>query len=870
VANNLTGEFDIAAQFSIGAANRLLAAMHRAERFPHLLTLRVDDVPSTEPFHLAVIGSVDALGDATLDPGRLPAKRSPARRQAGTGHRVLDAVVNADLGGANVQPIIPSNLKGRVQLQLSPPTLDVSAGSWDSVTVHIGVIARYFPDPGTRPLAEFVRGTLVITAPFSQSGSAATNVIDIDVGSADAALVFTPSWSSAPLADDDLAAINLLIRNALKTSFLPSNVVVPPRIRQLEFRTFPGSAAGFAMLLNVRDESRTGDPSAASTVFLRDDDEFAIAAGLDLVEAAFAPVLAQLRDQQISQVPVVWTTYSVNVAQAQLVLEPPDRIVLNVRGTAATSSWLPNFDFTVSQVLRLSVSGPAAELEVGALSLTLTNDIADWIVSPIKAAVRDRLVRWRDDAIRKSGAHEKVRRFLNANETLGAFLNSLFVQPMRKPSAIGLVQLAYRSVRVQASGIVLHGSLGVREWPPAHIEFEDIPVRPGPGVGSTDERFEYSAARSWVPGGVVQHYEWHRGDGPHAVDPNRFVLPRGWDVSSESPGRALPAYNPLCLTVSGTRLSASGSVTDQPITMTFRAFHGFPVFTDGAVDIRPTVVLVERDAQDLIRITGEALVDRVDTAGGAPYLVVHFGNCSTAAHLERLVIAVREAGSADGTTAVVAVLEPDQLKRAPFIEGVTYSSTGDAWRMLLKRQGRGPATLLVAPDRGVVWRHEGDIDAGALRQALKEHIGCAAPVSTRIIRCNVRVGHPPPNLLFEYAPGRALPLRKLSGRPAILVFWTASSQASIDAVRDLQPRNASDRNAPLVLAINHGDAPDAAARSAAENGLTAILVTDPAGAISQAYGVTIWPTIIDVDPVGIVRRIRYGYSTALEEVEDHV
>src|SRR5262245_58846060 len=38
MANDLTGQFDVVAEFSAGAVNRLLAAMHRTERFLHSIT----------------------------------------------------------------------------------------------------------------------------------------------------------------------------------------------------------------------------------------------------------------------------------------------------------------------------------------------------------------------------------------------------------------------------------------------------------------------------------------------------------------------------------------------------------------------------------------------------------------------------------------------------------------------------------------------------------------------------------------------------------------------------------------------------------------------------------------------------------------
>ena len=43
MANDLTGDFDVVAEFSIPAANRVLAAMHRGGRVSHSWTLRVDD-----------------------------------------------------------------------------------------------------------------------------------------------------------------------------------------------------------------------------------------------------------------------------------------------------------------------------------------------------------------------------------------------------------------------------------------------------------------------------------------------------------------------------------------------------------------------------------------------------------------------------------------------------------------------------------------------------------------------------------------------------------------------------------------------------------------------------------------------------------
>jgi peroxiredoxin len=128
-----------------------------------------------------------------------------------------------------------------------------------------------------------------------------------------------------------------------------------------------------------------------------------------------------------------------------------------------------------------------------------------------------------------------------------------------------------------------------------------------------------------------------------------------------------------------------------------------------------------------------------------------------------------------------------------------------------------------------------------------------------VLRSSVRIGQPPPNFLFEYAPGHELTLRKLVGRPFTIIFWKSVSRPSIETVNELQRiTGRSGREGSVVLAINDGEAVEVAKQAAVENGLSATAVYDPRREISTAYGVNIWPTIIFVDALGLVRTIRYG------------
>jgi hypothetical protein len=71
MANDLTGDFDVVAEFAIPAANRVIAAMHRAERFLHAMSVRVDDT-RRRPDHRAdfptLVASMDSLGEPSVQP----------------------------------------------------------------------------------------------------------------------------------------------------------------------------------------------------------------------------------------------------------------------------------------------------------------------------------------------------------------------------------------------------------------------------------------------------------------------------------------------------------------------------------------------------------------------------------------------------------------------------------------------------------------------------------------------------------------------------------------------------------------------------------------------------------------------------------
>ncbi len=871
--SNLTGDFDVVAQFAIPAANRLLAAMHMSERFPHSFAVRVDDnhAPGLDAAHPTLVGIMDSFGDPITNHQRigrpsLLASESPSVNAA---YAAMGGVVNLDGAVFENVPIEPSNLQGRAQLQLFPPTIEIPDSSGTNVTIRLEMIARYFPDPNTSPVAEFVRGELRVTAPVTQVASQVAKVVEIDIRSASVGVDFRPRWSSRPLVAEDLAAINLLIRNALKTSFLPSSSRLPSNIAHMQFRTIRGAGQAIAILLDT--EGDRGNPASAGNVFLGGDD-FAFGVGADFIHAAFQPTLDKVLTTPVDPVTFrieslvhTWTiTYTFALQSATLELEAGE-IVLRIRGHARTSSWPPNFDFNVRAAFSLEPSGDTAELSIGDVSI----DTSSWVINRFRGAATSSIRRVCDLALSQAGAKAIVRRMLSAEQNLGPFVDSL-LQSARKdnaPPAPRGFALECTGVEIRAEGIVLRGSLSVDEWPAPHVEFEQIPMdgggRFGAGAAEVIGGADYSALKTWIPGGTISRYEWKRQgqSQPGATDENRFVFLHQRPAVSVGTSGPVPlmGYAPLCVTVHGSRLSASGPVATQPVSATICGVNSFPVVGD--LDANLAIALVEPGDDGTIRVAGHAAVESAGRGRVAPNLIVHFGGAESAADLARVLDGLSQSGRTDASTAVMAVLPAEDIRRARYTAGVTYAEGDDgAW---LRRFGlsdaRRPYTIVVVPNGKVVWSHEGEVDAASLSDALRRLLVGGAKVRATLVPRALRIGQLAPNFLFEYAKGHDLTLHKVTGRPVAVVFWRSASHQSLETLRTVAGgARGADAAGPLVLAVNDGESPEVSKRVFAEQKLSGTLVVDEGRQISRAYGVNTWPTTVWIDKVGRVGVVRIG------------
>ena len=324
MSNDLTGDYDVVVQFSTGAVNRVLAAMHRGNRLLHSVSTRVDDNPA---FSRLVTVAMDHSGFAVSDPTAASSFRAPlvavaADLPAATESHTGSAVPTERPPGQNLTPIAPppvatvakptflgnasvlintqatiaelvkqvdhySHLHGVAQMQLGAPTISLPDAGIHG-TVHIPAMVRYIPDPGSEALDPYMRGEIQVSFGVKKVSQAAGNFIGVNLWGPGGNINFKQVWPSAKLSAAQLAMVNRLLKNAVTTAFKPSTSALPPGIRNMQFRAW-GSANAVGMLMNLDGGNPVSNPNPGSVdqIVLKGDDQFALAVGAESITGPF-------------------------------------------------------------------------------------------------------------------------------------------------------------------------------------------------------------------------------------------------------------------------------------------------------------------------------------------------------------------------------------------------------------------------------------------------------------------------------------------------------------------------------------------------------------------------------------------------------
>ncbi|MEO8578463.1 MAG: redoxin domain-containing protein, partial [Gemmatimonadales bacterium] len=514
-----------------------------------------------------------------------------------------------------------------------------------------------------------------------------------------------------------------------------------------------------------------------------------------------------------------------------------------------------DFDFTITQLFTLTLNGrhvgiqrlgdvnvnippgvPSAEADQARTkATTLFNNAWNKQANAVQQQI--------DNALNADAIQNLVKSLMNP--TLATTAN-----PGNAPEQVD-PELNYTSYAISPSGITLRGSVAVPPWSATHVEFDKDPWSSAAGP-------EYRALRSWIPGGTIKAYAWNFGKPGVLNDTRRFITVNAPALSASS--------NRVCLTFTGKRITASGPIFYENVSSprscqwTGPSVIKFPGIDWSVVDRPQTVVPKPRPDPELrLEAVAHASPWAQDgISGGTANFLVHFPDERSLRRLQIFPEALGHSGRTDTATAILCVLDSEQLQNVRDDDGLMFADDSEAWERLLGVRHR-PATLILNPNGETVWRSEGEIDERTLASALRTHLAAGGQFYPQFVETSLSIGQLSPNFLVEVAPDEHLTLRKLNGRPLVLLFWRSSSPPSITALRNLQ-KGFRQRGVkpPLILAIEDGNDEELARSIAGSEEEAVIVVSDPERQIARAYGVTMWPTIVFLDAGGIVRDVRLG------------
>lgn len=622
--NDLTGDFDVVAEFTLGAANRILAAMHRGGRLPHSWSLRVDDFPHlAHPINPAgmttgIRAVVDSVGEPSTDPAAVTrvgvALKNAAAFSAGAASLSTDIPVNIprqpadnasgavgaldhgfDPENVGVIPRPAPHLVGTAQLQLGSPTVTLTENSDRSVVIHTPIMARYIRDPDTLEIPRYLRGEFQTIIAVKVNSSPAGTFIDVVPGATGNSVQFVPNWVGDPWTDEpaQLAAINKALHNSFLSSFEPSSTALPSGFTNMRFKTLWGeSQPALAVLMDLPGGAgEPPDPGTVWNVFLRDGDDFALAIRADDICRPFEQAVNKAipRDQTFEftlhiEGPTVWGytigsytlhTYAVvtpgnaTVALFPAMLGLSGAIVLTIPvhvhfyNDSDVISAPDDFDFTIVQAFDLVVSGGSVSIaQRGGPSVNIPSGVDSDVANNIRTNATNAVnSAWN---AMKASVQGQIGSKLNV-ANLQNFLKSM-MNPPAKPGAQPVEEvdptLFYTWYEIVSAGIILHGALQVPGWTKPHIEYAFV-TNPDPGP-------------PLIPGmsGASIHGKqynalktWIPGG-----TVQEYIWKQGKTVLHDDAHRFL--FNPflsqnvvrLCLSIKGIRISASGPVVYQPVT----------------------------------------------------------------------------------------------------------------------------------------------------------------------------------------------------------------------------------------------------------------------------------------------------------------
>lgn len=803
-------------------------------------------------------------------------------------------------------------VRGRVDAQVSVPRVALIHGATDRFLLEVGIRAWYRADPGSEPLPAFIHGTVRAEYRFEAIDPQCVGwrhlagdylwvrVVKDSVrfeGTAEKDWAAEDDSFTARRAADaesdatTQARITRQIAGLLATRFEAAPQPVSDRFKRGTMRSLNTAIGGAAVVLplGLSVDQPVGDIASVDRVLLEGAD-FAVGVDVNYVMTQVRAVLGPANVNALSQtIPVgTFTVYRVRVDPPVVSWEPRGThavIRVKVNGTAKTNSWLADAAFLVDQEVHFTLDAGRLVLRPGPRVVAITasglfsGTVSQFVRAALDAAVGPIIA----DACAK------------AQPTLDTMTSRMqpLLDQLRKLDE--QANVAIDRAAFSADGVVLRGTIALAPRKAPALTF-----------ARTAQNDGHSALQSWIPGGRIDQLEWSwRWFGAGAPAPrtvvhgDRFLLRRpgrlagrwGTQLGLTDPLPGVDGWGSVCLRLRGVQVDAvSGELV--PVETAQRCIR-FGV--NIAVRIADAPRLFLRDVPERSRNASlpELALFRADTghaaADGANTLLLHADggwDQETASALREglnrcrrfdaglsLLVLFREGSLDDADPSALA--EIAQVAQEAGIAVLANEDVRGAWSSALGlHAGTGdPGWGLIGPSGVVAWAHQGRISGEALGAALDTHLEPSRSATPMPIAGEVEIGsrisatalHPGVGPKWSEIPEfedpcPPIPLGRLGAGGAIVAFVQKGSSSSAARLRELSAQfGKRAANDPLVVAVVDGADAEGAEALRNELGLDFAVLPDPAGAVTDRFGVAVWPSTMTLDRAGVVSEIRTGF-----------
>lgn len=858
--NPITGDFEAVLQVSGPTINRLLATMHqnagakpKLPSFPHAVSIRLGE-------GLAIDG-----------------------------------------------------VRGRMRAQIGVPRITLIHASSDRFQLDVGIRARYVPDAGTTPLAEFIHGTVHAEYHFADLdpncagwGGTKSNYIWVRVVKDSVRFTGTAMDDISPFSvvgsgvDDATmnARITKQIAHLLATQFEATPHPVSKRFQRGSMRSLSAAIGGSAVAVPV---ALSGPPSGSITSvnnLLLDGSDFAVGVRLEYLMAMVEPAMDEIRaytarfKTTISPFigPDVIIYHDAWVTSATVSWEAHDTYALvkiRIDGRAETTSIFTDLSFSVDQVLMITFDPGAEVMNITHVS-RLISVKADGLGATQKLTNRV----W--DSIEKAVKPKVDALIQNVKPSFSGSKTELIDQLKTLDDN---ADLWFDSAAFTPYGVVLRGTIALTARTRTSVSFEESVEGDG-----------YTALLSWIPGGRIDKLEWTwswfgSGNPGAAIHDDRFVLRRPpsltrsrWGVAAAIGGTqplpGLDGMGVLCLKVKGVRVdSITGDLVPIESGKHCTRF-GFPILVETDVD-RGRLFWKTWREPELSRDVPFPELALLDAGGGpgiegadSNTLLLYVGrrwDRETAATLMeglersrredaglKIVVLFSEGSLETGRSDVAA--EVEQLSQRLGAHVVVNEDVHGAWSaaFALPRESGDQAWRLIAPRGGVTWTYDGRIHGEMLARALDHCLIPSAAPKPAAVRTLVSSGMQLAATAFRPGftdlidaenPCPPLNIGRAGYESSVVTFVQRASSSSQAQLRELarQFSEAGDDAPHMVVVVDGANSREVEALKN-QLGIDFTAIPDVSGTIANRFGVRTWPTTLTIDGTGTVSDVEVGHQ----------